>query len=312
MTAQAEEERATGFEAWSHDLARHFEWAAESMMPRPGAGPKRLIGAMRYAVLGGGKRIRPLLCYAAGEITGADEAVLDRAALALEMIHSYSLVHDDMPSMDNDTLRRGRPTCHVQYGEALAMLAGDALQAEAFTVVSVPQVPAEIAARLTQTLSRAAGVWGMCGGQALDLAMVGEHPGEAELLRMQAMKTGAMILASVLMGAQSGGWEKLGDGAKAGLVQYAQSLGVAFQVVDDILDCTQDTKTLGKTAGKDEKDDKPTWVSLLGLEGARERAAELENEALQALRLVEADPEVPESAADRLREIALYVVNRTH
>ncbi len=215
MTAQAEEKRATGFEAWSHDRARHFEWAAESMMPRPGAGPKRLIGAMRYAVLGGGKRIRPLLCYAAGEITGADEAVLDRAALALEMIHSYSLVHDDMPSMDNDTLRRGRPTCHVQYG--------DALQAEAFTVISVPQVPAEIVARLTQTLSRAAGVWGMCGGQALDLAMVGEHPGEAELLRMQAMKTGAMILASVLMGAQSGGWEKLGDGAKAGFSTRSRS-----------------------------------------------------------------------------------------
>lgn len=312
MTAQNALQEPLNFQAWSHDRARHFEWAAESMMPRPGAGPKRLIGAMRYAVLGGGKRIRPLLCYAAGEISGADEPLLDRAALALEMVHSYSLVHDDMPSMDNDTLRRGRPTCHVQYGEALAMLAGDALQAEAFAVVSAPAVPAEIAARLTQTLARAAGVWGMCGGQALDLAMVGEHPGEAELLRMQAMKTGAMILASVLMGAQAGSWEKLGDGAKAGLAAYAQALGVAFQVVDDILDCTQDTQTLGKTAGKDEKDDKPTWVSLLGLEGARARAKALEEEALRALALVEADGAVPESGAQRLREIALYVVNRTH
>ena len=209
------------FQRWMKERVSHFEWFAEKMLPQTGIGAKRLVGAMRYSLLGGGKRIRPLLCYAAGTVSGAPEEVLDRAALALEMIHSYSLVHDDMPSMDNDTLRRGRPTCHVQYGEALAMLAGDALQAEAFSVISVPQVPAEIAARLTQTLSRAAGVWGMCGGQALDLAMVGEHPGEAELLRMQAMKTGAMILASVLMGAQSGGWEKLGDGAKAGLVQYA-------------------------------------------------------------------------------------------
>lgn len=300
------------FAAWSLERARHFEWFAERTLPQPGGAPKRLIGAMRYSVLGGGKRIRPLLCYAAGGVTGADPAVLDRAALALEMIHCYSLVHDDMPSMDNDTLRRGRPTCHVQYGEALAMLAGDALQAEAFAVVTAPSVPPEAAARLAQTLARAAGVWGMCGGQALDLAMVGGHPGEDELSQMQAMKTGAMILASVLMGAQAGAWERLGDAAKSGLVRYAQALGVAFQVMDDILDCTQDTATLGKTAGKDEKDDKPTWVSLLGLEGAQARARALEEEALEGLRLAAADPAAEPESERRLAEIARYVVHRRH
>ena len=239
------------FQRWMKERVSHFEWFAEKMLPQTGIGAKRLVGAMRYSLLGGGKRIRPLLCYAAGTVSGAPEEVLDRAALALEMIHSYSLVHDDMPSMDNDTLRRGRATTHVRYGEAMAMLAGDALQTEAFTVLSSPSVPPEAAQRLVQTLARAAGVWGMCGGQALDLEMVGQKPGAAELSRMQAMKTGAMIMAAVLMGAQSGIWTALGDQAKAGLAAYADALGVAFQVVDDILDCTQDTMTLGKTAGKD-------------------------------------------------------------
>ncbi|EHY30324.1 polyprenyl synthetase family protein [Sutterella parvirubra] len=299
------------FETWAHERARHFEWFAESTMPQPGREPKRLTGAMRYAVLGGGKRIRPLLCYAAGQVTGADPKLLDRAALALELIHGYSLVHDDMPAMDNDTLRRGRPTVHVQYGEATAMLAGDALQSEAFNVLAQAKAPAERVVMLVGTLARAAGVWGMCGGQALDLAMVGGHPGEAELFRMQSMKTGALILASVLMGAQSGEWNRLGDAARGGLAAYAQALGLAFQVVDDILDCTQDTATLGKTAGKDEKDDKPTWVSILGLEGAKARAKSLHDEALAALDMVAADPAVPEKAVARLTEIAHYVVGRS-
>lgn len=299
------------FDAWAHERQRHFEWFAERTMPQPGREPKRLTGAMRYAVLGGGKRVRPLLCYAAGLVTQAPADVLDRAALALELIHGYSLVHDDMPAMDNDTLRRGRPTVHVQYGEATAMLAGDALQSEAFNVLAQAKAPAERVVMLVGTLARAAGVWGMCGGQALDLAMVGGHPGEAELFRMQSMKTGALILASVLMGAQSGHWDRLGDGARAGLTAYAQALGLAFQVVDDVLDCTQDTATLGKTAGKDEKDDKPTWVSILGLDGARNRARELHDEALAALRLVEADPAVSGDALLRLTEIADYVVRRS-
>lgn len=205
----------SGFKAWMSETVRHFEWYAQSAMPAPGREPKRLIGAMRYAVLGGGKRVRALLAYAAGAVSGARPEALDRAALALELVHAYSLVHDDMPSMDNDTLRRGKPTVHVQYGEATAMLAGDALQTEAFTVLAAVEPPAA-AARLCGTLARAAGVRGMCGGQALDLAMVGCRPGEAELLRMQAMKTGALIQAAVLCGAQAGAWEKLGDGAKGG------------------------------------------------------------------------------------------------
>ena len=268
------------FKVWMTETARHFEWYADSTLPKPGREPRRLIGAMRYAVLGGGKRVRALLAY-------------------------------DMPSMDNDTLRRGKPTVHVQYGEATAMLAGDALQTEAFTVLAAVEPPAA-AARLCATLARAAGVRGMCGGQALDLAMVGGHPGEAELLRMQAMKTGALIQAAVLCGAQAGDWDRLGDGARGGLAAYADALGVAFQVVDDILDCTQDTATLGKTAGKDEKDDKPTWVSLLGLEGARTRARELHDRANAALALVSADPAVPEGAVDRLAQIADYVIARSH
>ena len=299
------------FAAWAHAGARHFEGLAETWPPQAGPHPTRLVGAMHYSVLGGGKRIRPLLCYAAGMVARSPEARLDRAALALEFVHSYSLVHDDMPAMDNDTLRRGRPTTHVRYGEAEAMLAGDALQTEAFAMLAEIDDPAA-AIRLVGTLARGAGVWGMCGGQSLDLAMVGEHPSEAELARMQSMKTGALILAAVLMGAQAGAWDELAATTKAGLVRYAQSLGIAFQVVDDILDCTQDTATLGKTAGKDEKDDKPTWVSFLGLEGAKARANALLSEALEALSLIDSDPVVDEGAVKRLEEIARYVVERTH
>lgn len=305
------ESQIASFDDWMHESVKHIEWVANDLLPKPGREPRRLIGAMRYAVLGGGKRIRALLCYAAGAVSGAETTDLDRAALALELVHAYSLVHDDMPSMDNDTLRRGKPTVHVQYGEATAMLAGDALQTEAFTVLAGMKKPVAVA-RLCGTLARAAGVRGMCGGQALDLAMVGGHPGEGELLMMQAMKTGALIQAAVLMGAQAGDWDRLGDGARGGLAAYADALGVAFQVVDDILDCTQDTATLGKTAGKDEKDDKPTWVSLLGLEGAKERARQLHDRANEALALVSADPAVPDGAVVRLQQIADYVIARSH
>lgn len=313
-TAQTEgsSEARIDFSVWAHERARHFEWLAEKGLPQPGRDPKRLIGAMRYAVLGGGKRIRPLLCYAAGAVTGASQPVLDGAALALECIHGYSLVHDDMPAMDNDTLRRGRPTVHVQYGEACAMLAGDALQTEAFSVLSKIDAAPEVVVRLLRTLSRASGVAGMAGGQAIDLEMVGAHPDEGALLRMQSMKTGALIVAAVLMGAQSGRWEELSEASKGGLALYGHSLGIAFQVVDDILDCTQDTATLGKTAGKDEKDDKPTWVSILGLEGARERARALRADAQRGLDLIAQDPSVPEGALVRLTEIADYVVARSY
>lgn len=302
---------SSAFATWQRERQRHFEWFAQSLSPVPGREPKRLAGAMRYALLGGGKRIRPLLCYAAGSVTGAPEAVLDRAALALEMIHSYSLVHDDMPAMDNDQLRRGKPTVHVQYGEALAMLAGDALQTEAFSVLSGADAPAETVLRLVRTLSHASGFYGMAGGQALDFAMVGGHPTEAELLRMQTMKTGALIRAAVLMGAQAGDWTNLPDEGRSGLAVYSQALGLAFQVIDDILDCTQETAVLGKTAGKDEKDDKPTWVSILGLEGARKKAGELRAEAQFGLDLVAKTEGLAPDATKRLGEIADYVLNRS-
>ncbi len=302
---------ARAFDTWVRERVRHFEWFAQTELPSPALGIATLPGAMRWSVLGGGKRVRPLLCYAAGEAVGAGSAVLDRAALALECLHSYSLVHDDMPAMDNDTLRRGRPTTHVKYGEGMALLAGDALQAEAFTQVAKIR-DAQIVARLTATLARGAGVLGMCGGQALDLAMVGKRPTEAELLRMESMKTGALILASVLMGAQSGRWPGLTDAARSGFVLYAQSIGLAFQVVDDILDATGDTATLGKTAGKDEKDGKPTWVSFLGLEGARKRAEELRIEAARGIGMVAEDPNADASALSRLSGIADFVVKRSH
>lgn len=299
------------FDIWCAERAKHFEWLAEKMLPTPGREPKRLIGSMRYSVLGGGKRIRPLLCYAAGAVTNAPQPILDRAALALECIHGYSLVHDDMPAMDNDVLRRGRPTVHVKYGEACAMLAGDALQTHAFSLLSEGEGDAAVWLRLIRTLARASGVDGMAGGQALDLQMVGKAPTEAELFRMQSMKTGALILASVMMGAQSGNWNDLSDRAKAGLAIYANAVGLAFQVVDDVLDCTQDTGTLGKTAGKDEKDDKPTWVSMLGLEGARRKAQDLLSEARAGISLIEMDESVSEGACRRLEEIASYVIERT-
>ncbi len=299
------------FGDWQRDRVTHIDWVAGEFLPKPGREPKRLTGAMRYATTSGGKRIRALLCYAAGLVTEADEKTLDRSAIALELVHAYSLVHDDMPCMDNDTLRRGKPTVHVQYGEALAMLTGDALQTEAFYSLSMVENPV-VAARLLATLARASGVRGMCGGQALDLAMVGKQPTEAELLRMQSMKTGALIMAAVLMGAQSGAWERLGLGAQAGLTASADAIGLAFQIVDDILDCTQDTATLGKTAGKDEKDDKPTWVSLLGLDGAKTRARELHDRALTALAMVEADENVKKGATDRLAQIADLIIARSY
>ena len=233
-------------------------WVAEDA-------PERLSDAMRYAVLDGGKRLRPLLVLAACEaVDGNAEAAL-RAACAVELIHAYSLVHDDMPCMDNDILRRGKPTVHVKFGEAGALLAGDALQALAFELLA-PEgdaVPASIQANLCRLLARAAGHEGMAGGQAIDLASVGLALDEDALRRMHRMKTGALLQGSVEMGAVCGAPTPAVLDALRG---YGAALGLAFQVVDDILDVTQDSATLGKTAGKDAAHDKPTYVSLLGLE----------------------------------------------
>ena len=268
------------FDAWARAELARVEAALERWVP--GDAPAGLGTAMRYGVLDGGKRLRPLLVLAAAQaLGGAPEAAL-RAAVAVELIHAYSLVHDDMPCMDNDVLRRGKPTVHVQYGEAQAMLAGDAMQALAFEVLT-PEAGVEPAlqARLVALLSRAAGHAGMAGGQAIDLASTGRRLDEADLRDMHRRKTGALLQASVLMGAACGHAEQAVWDA---LVDYGASVGLAFQVVDDILDVTQASETLGKTAGKDLDHNKPTYVSVLGLEAAHAQAQALRAQAQAALR----------------------------
>lgn len=245
--------------------------------------PADLGHAMRYAVLDGGKRLRPLLVLAAAQaVQGLPQAAL-RAACAVELIHAYSLVHDDMPCMDNDTLRRGKPTVHVRFGEAQALLAGDALQALAFELLTPADqttISAQVQARLCHLLARAAGAQGMAGGQAIDLASVGKILDETSLRTMHRLKTGALLEGSVMMGAACG---QVDPAAAQALLHYGQSLGLAFQVVDDVLDVVADSATLGKTAGKDAANDKPTYVSLLGLDGARALAQNLMQQAHQAL-----------------------------
>jgi farnesyl diphosphate synthase len=251
----------------------------------PSGAPARLGDAMRYGVLDGGKRLRPLLVMAACEAAAGDRAAALRAGVAVELIHAYSLIHDDMPCMDNDVLRRGKATVHVKFGEAQAMLAGDAMQALAFEVLTpalsdADGVPPALQARLCGLLARAAGHEGMAGGQAIDLASIGVSLSEAQLRDMHRRKTGALLQASVLMGAACG---ELPSKAWEGLSLYGAALGLAFQVVDDILDVTQASETLGKTAGKDIDSNKPTYVSVLGLEGAQRQAQALRERAQDAL-----------------------------
>jgi farnesyl diphosphate synthase len=269
--------------------------------------PAALGQAMRYAVLDGGKRLRPLLVLATAEAVGneASSAAALQAACAIELIHAYSLVHDDMPCMDNDVLRRGKPTVHVKFGEAGALLAGDALQTLAFELLAPEHsdIPAQVQARLCGLLARGAGHAGMAGGQAIDLASVGAQLAIDQLRNMHRCKTGALLETSVLMGAQAA---QAGPQAMKALLSYGQALGVAFQVVDDILDVTADTAVLGKTAGKDAENNKPTYVSLLGLEGARKEATALAEQANQAL----SDSALVQTQA--LRALADWVLQRQH
>ncbi|MCV2349530.1 polyprenyl synthetase family protein [Paucibacter sp. Y2R2-4] len=243
--------------------------------------PAGLGETMRYAVLDGGKRLRPLLVLATAEAVAGDAEAAMRAACAVELIHAYSLVHDDMPCMDDDVLRRGKPTVHVKFGEAQAMLAGDAMQALAFDVLTPDSgVEPALQARLCALLARSAGHAGMAGGQAIDLASVGKQLDECTLRDMHRRKTGVLLQASVMMGAACG---PCSDKATAALAEYGAALGLAFQVVDDILDVTQDSSVLGKTAGKDQDANKPTYVSILGLQPARDLAQQLRTQAQQAL-----------------------------
>lgn len=288
--------------AWSEPLLARVESALSDWVGIDA--PVQLGDAMRYAVLDGGKRLRPLLVLAASEAVGGHAEAALRAACSVELIHAYSLVHDDLPCMDNDVLRRGKPTVHVKFGEADALLAGDALQALAFELLTpdTSGIPAEVQANLCRLLARAAGSQGMAGGQAIDLASVGVALDEAQLRNMHRLKTGALLQGSVEMGAACG--DVIAPESLAALRDYGAAVGLAFQVVDDILDVVADSETLGKTAGKDAASDKPTYVSLLGLDGARVQARQLLTQALDALdRCALAD-----TAA--LRALAYMVVDR--
>jgi len=269
------------FAAWMATVQARTETALGRFLPAAATAPGRLHDGMRYAALGGGKRVRPLLCHAAGEVLGAEAERLDVAACAVEMIHAYSLVHDDLPCMDDDVLRRGKPTCHVEFDEATALLVGDALQTLAFQVLAEQAVadPARQLAMLS-LLARASGSRGMAGGQAIDLASIGHPLDEAALRDMHRRKTGALLQASVLMGAATGHAD---DRALNALSDYGAALGLAFQIVDDILDLTQATDKLGKTAGKDLDANKPTYVTVLGMHEARRQAEVLRDQALAAL-----------------------------
>ncbi|OOG58922.1 polyprenyl synthetase family protein [Polaromonas sp. C04] len=299
---------APGFDlrAWSGTHLERVEQALSNWVVMDA--PAGLGDAMRYAVLDGGKRLRPLLVLAACEaVNGHTDAAL-RAACAAELIHAYSLVHDDLPCMDNDVLRRGKPTVHVRFGEAQALLAGDALQALAFELLTPDDgtVSAAVQAALCRLLARSAGYQGMAGGQAIDLASVGLALSEAQLREMHRLKTGALLQGSVLMGAACG---VAPVAATAALGEYGAAIGLAFQVVDDILDVTADSATLGKTAGKDAAQDKPTYVSLLGLERSRAYAQALLAQALAALDASGLDTN-GQARTQALRALADMVVNR--
>lgn len=294
------------FAEFAGACARRVNQKLEEVLPNSSLVPRRLHEAMRYATCAGGKRVRPLLVYASGLAVGGELEELDDSACAVELIHSYSLVHDDLPAMDDDDLRRGQPTCHRAFDEATAVLVGDALQSMAFELLARPRerLSPSLQLEMVRVLALASGSRGMAGGQALDIDAVGrgQELSLPELENMHIHKTGALIRASVQLGALAGGAT---DSVLHSLDHYAKAIGLAFQVQDDILDVTTDTHTLGKTQGKDEAANKPTYTSLLGLGGARQKAAELLEEALESLAGFGRE-------ADHLRNLAHYVVERGH
>lgn len=279
-----------------------IESQLDASLPSPEHAPQRLHQAMRYAVLGGGKRMRPLLVYASGQVFGADEHALDAPAMAVELIHAYSLVHDDLPAMDDDALRRGRPTTHIAFDEATAILAGDALQTRAFGLLADAALPALLRVHCLQALTHASGAAGMCGGQALDIDATGHAQPLESLQRMHALKTGALIRAAVRMGALCG------DAPQTDLLQlddFASALGLAFQVRDDILDVEASSEQLGKTAGKDEAQAKSTFPALLGMDGAKAELAALSQRMHDSLAGYD-------ERADALRALGRLAVERDH
>lgn len=282
------------------------EKALDLRLPGEQILPQKLHSAMRYCVLGGGKRMRPMLTYCTGQTLGIDLAALDGVACAVEFIHVYSLIHDDLPAMDDDDLRRGKPTCHIAYDEATAILTGDALQTLAFEVLahdeSIAASP-ENRLKMLTVLTKASGSQGMVGGQAIDLESVGAALNLTELENMHIHKTGALIRASVMMAtlAKNG----VDSEIAARLDHYAKCIGLSFQVKDDILDEESDTATLGKTQGKDRENDKPTYPALLGMAGAKQKAQELHEKAIENLSVFGHE-------ADLLRDLSLYIIQRDH
>ena len=291
------------FAGWSHAQLQRVEAALQRVLPAPEIAPQRLHQAMRYAVLGGGKRVRPLLAFAAGELSAADPDRVALAGAAVEMIHAYSLVHDDLPCMDDDDLRRGRPTCHVEYDEPTALLVGDALQSLAFHVLGEYRLADDLKTQLemVKLLAAASGSRGMAGGQAIDLESVGKALTVPELEFMHIHKTGALIRASALLGARCG--NGLAEREFGQVDLFAKLIGLAFQVVDDVLDTEGSTATLGKTAGKDARHGKPTYVSAIGVARSRELAQELRQNALEAIAGFG-------ERALRLRQLADFIVLR--
>ncbi len=282
------------------------ERALDARLPSENVLPKKLHDAMRYSTLDGGKRMRPMLAYATGKALGLSEEILDGPACAVELIHVYSLIHDDLPAMDDDDLRRGKPTSHIAYDEATAILTGDALQALAFEILANdPSIKADASSRLKMitTLTKASGSQGMVGGQAIDLESVGTQLTLPELENMHIHKTGALIRASVNMAALAK--SDLDPTVAKKLDHYAKCIGLSFQVKDDILDEESDTATLGKTQGKDQENNKPTYPALLGLAGAKEKAQELHEQAVESLSSFGKE-------ADLLRDLSLYIIQRDH
>ena len=288
------------FPAWAKAKQSRIEQVLDEALPPADMDPQKLHNAMRYCALGGGKRVRALLCYAAAELCNTDISIADAAAAAVELIHAYSLVHDDMPCMDDDDLRRGKPSCHKQYDDATALLVGDALQSLAFDVLSTPQLCANANQQISMLniLAKAAGSSGMAGGQAIDLSSVGKTLTQLQLETMHQLKTGALIQAAALLGASSGSLEQI-----SAVHTYTENIGLAFQVVDDILDTEADTATLGKTAGKDADSNKPTYVTILGLDAAKQLADQLHKSAIAALAPFG-------SKAERLHELANFITQR--
>ena len=288
------------FQDWVQSHSARTEAALDSLLDSAQTTPSRLHEAMRYAAQGGGKRIRPLLVYAAGSLGNAQAEVLDAAAAAIECIHSYSLVHDDLPCMDDDDLRRGRPTVHKAFDEATALLVGDALQTRAFEILAQAPCDAGTRLRMITALAAASGSRGMAGGQAIDLESVGKKLDLAGLKQMHALKTGALLFCAVELGGIAA---HLNQAQMIQLQNYSAALGLAFQIVDDVLDATADSQTLGKTAGKDAANAKPTYVTLMGLDYAQKQAQELQVAALASL-------DHFGNQAQALKDLALLVVNR--